>query len=52
MGKDGIDSLAARYESWNQLGCPAIVDCAARHRGFEFTKWHQLHAPRNRRDRN
>jgi hypothetical protein len=45
MGRDGNDSLAARYESWKQLGCAPIVDCAAHHRGFGFTKWHQPHPP-------
>jgi hypothetical protein len=45
MGKDGKDSLAARYESWKQLGCAPIVDCAAHHRGFGFTKWHQNRPP-------
>jgi hypothetical protein len=40
MGKEGKDSLAARYESWNQLGRAEIVDCEKHHRGFGFTKWH------------
>jgi len=45
MGKDGEDGLAVRCESWRQLGCAPIVDCAAHHRGFAFTKWHQHHPP-------
>ena len=45
MGKDDKDSLAARYESWKQLGCAPIVDCEKHHRGFGFTKWHQNRPP-------
>ena len=45
MGKDDEDSIAARYESWKQLGCAPIVDCEKHHRGFGFTKWHDNHAP-------
>jgi hypothetical protein len=43
MSKDGKDSLAARYESWKQLGCASVVDCAVHHRRFGFTKWNQSH---------
>jgi len=43
MGKDGNDSLAARYDSWKHLGCAPVVDCEEHHRGFGFTKWHQHH---------
>lgn len=45
MGKDGIDSLAARYESWKKLRCESVVDCEKHHRGFGFTRWHQNHPP-------
>jgi hypothetical protein len=45
MGKDGRDDLAARYESWTQLGCAPVVDCEKHHRGFGFTKWHKPHPP-------
>lgn len=45
MGKDYDDSLAARYDSWKQLGFAPIVDCAAHHRGFGFTEWHKPHPP-------
>ena len=45
MGKDGNDSLAARYASWKQLGCAPVVDCEKHHRGFGFGKWHQPHPP-------
>lgn len=45
MGKDGIDGIAVRYESWKRLGCAPVVDCAAHHLGFGFTKWHQSHPP-------
>jgi hypothetical protein len=45
MGKDGKDSLAARSASWKHLGCASVVDCAAHHHGFGFTKWHQHHPP-------
>jgi len=45
MGKNGRDSLVARYESWKQLGFAPIFDCAAHHRGFGFTEWHKPHPP-------
>jgi hypothetical protein len=45
MGKDDKDNLAARYDSWKQLWCAPIVDCAAHHRGFGFTKWHDPPSP-------
>jgi len=45
MGKDGIDSIAARFESWQRLGGGGVVDCAAHHRGFGFTKWHDPRPP-------
>jgi hypothetical protein len=53
MDNDGKNSLAARYDSWKQLGCFPVVDCAAHHRGFGhrgfgFTKWHQPHPPTRR----
>jgi hypothetical protein len=45
MGKDGKDNLAARYDSWKQLGCAPVVDCEKHHRGFGFTKWHDPPPP-------
>lgn len=45
MGKDGNDNLAARYESWKRLGGASVVDCAAHHRGFGLTKWHDPPPP-------
>lgn len=45
MGKDGSDNLAARYESWKRLEFSPVVDCAAHHLGFGFTKWHQPDPP-------
>jgi hypothetical protein len=45
MGKDGIDSIAARFESWQRLGGGGVVDCSKHHLGFGMTKWHQSHPP-------
>jgi hypothetical protein len=45
MGKGGTDSLIARYESWQKLGCGPVVDCEKHHRGFGFTKWHDPDPP-------
>jgi hypothetical protein len=45
MGKDGEDNLAARYDSWKQLGCAPVVDCEKHHRRFGFTRWHQSRPP-------
>lgn len=44
MAKMG-DSHRERYESWKTLEFAPVVDCAAHHRGFGFTKWHQQHPP-------
>jgi hypothetical protein len=44
MAKSG-DSLELRYESWKTLEYAPVVDCAAHHRGFGFTKWHEPHPP-------
>lgn len=45
MGKGGIDSIAARFESWQLLGGGGVVDCSKHHLGFGLTKWHQSHPP-------
>jgi hypothetical protein len=34
MDNDGIDSISARFQSWEKLGGSAIVDCVEHHRGF------------------
>jgi hypothetical protein len=45
MDNDGIDSVPARFESWQRLGGAAVVDCAEHHRGFGMPKWHRHHPP-------
>ncbi len=45
MGKDSIDSIAARFKSWQRLGGGTVVDCSEHHLGFGMTKWHQSHPP-------
>jgi hypothetical protein len=45
MSKDGIDSLSARFKSWQEIGGAGVVDCAKHHHGFGMTKWHQPHPP-------
>ena len=44
MAKTG-DSLEQRFQSWETLEFEPVVDCAAHHRGFGLTKWHQPHPP-------
>jgi hypothetical protein len=44
MAKTG-DSLERRFESWKMLDSGPVIDCAAHHRGFGYTKWHQSHPP-------
>jgi hypothetical protein len=44
MAKTG-DSLERRFQSWETLEFKPVVDCAAHHRGFGLTKWHQPHPP-------
>jgi hypothetical protein len=39
------DTLELRYESWKALNFDSVVDCAAHHRGFNFTKWHRYVPP-------
>jgi hypothetical protein len=42
---DGIDSILARFQSWQGLRGNGAVDCAKHHRGCGMTKWHQPDPP-------